>query len=82
MGHVPLTRRRIYQTSVSRLLQIGVRVVQVRAQEVVIVAAEVRAGLLVRNGLTGPGWYGPAMSRERANVTPCPNPVPPSAAIR
>ena len=42
MGHVPLPAGRIYQTSMSRLLQIGVRVVQLRAQKVVIISAEVR----------------------------------------
>jgi hypothetical protein len=31
------------------------------------------------NGFTGLGWYGPAISRARASVTPWPYPVPPSA---
>ena len=42
VGDVPLAVRRVDQGAVSGLLQLGVRVVQVRAQVVVVVAAEVR----------------------------------------
>ena len=74
MGHVPLTRRRIYQTSVSRLLQIGVRVVQLRAQKVVIVPAEVRGGIarqerIDRSGLVRTGDVAGARQRHAVPVS-------------
>ena len=82
MGHVPLTSWRVHQTSMPCLLQIGARVVQLRAQIVAIVPAEVRSRIARQERIDRSRLVRTGNFQDRASVTPWPYPVPPSAAIR